>query len=110
VGFPRQYYDKLSKPASIPRLSGGHLWADEANKCFYQFGGEYPEGSSPRDFGIWTYDVILNQWNNTEFKSSDKNWQRPSFGAGAHVESRGLGFYYGGWVSARRTRFMLNKH
>lgn len=100
-GYPRQY-SNLSKPANIPRLSGGHLWADEVNKCFYQFGGEFLE-SSASDFGLWTYDVILNQWNSTKFVSSEKNLQRPAFGAGAHSESRGLGFYYGGWVSNKTT-------
>jgi hypothetical protein len=102
VGFPNQYAN-LSKPANIPSLSGGYLWADEVNKCFYQFGGEVPEGTNPKDFGIWTYDVILDQWNSTSYVSSEKVWQRPSFGAGTQVESRGLGFYYGGWVNNRTT-------
>jgi hypothetical protein len=30
-------------------------------------------------------------------------WQRPSYGAGTQVESSGLGFYYGGWISSRST-------
>lgn len=79
------------------------MWADELNKCFYQFGGEYLEGDSPKDFSISTYDVILNQWNSTNYKSSDASLKRPSYGAGTQVESRGLGFYYGGWVSNRTT-------
>jgi hypothetical protein len=102
VGFPRQYAN-LSKPASVPSLSGAYLWADEVNKCFYQFGGAFPGTDTPKDFGMWTYDVILNQWNTTAYISSDKNWQRPAYGAGAQIESRGLGFYYGGWLSNRTT-------
>jgi hypothetical protein len=78
------------------------LWSDEVNKCFYQFGGEYPEGT-PKDFSMYTYDVLLNQWNTTNYVSSEKVWQRPSFGAGAQVDSRGLGFYYGGWINQRTT-------
>jgi hypothetical protein len=102
VGFPAQH-SNLSKPASVPSLSGGILWADEVNKCFYQFGGAYQDGDSPKDFGMWTYDVVLNQWNTTSYVSSDKNLLRPAFGAGTQVDSRGLGFYYGGWLSNRTT-------
>jgi hypothetical protein len=101
AGFPIQ--SNLSKPTNITSLSGGYLWADELNKCFYQFGGEFPEGDSPKDFSISTYDVILNQWNSTSYKSSDPTLKRPSYGAGTQVESRGFGFYYGGWVSNRTT-------
>jgi hypothetical protein len=102
VGFPVQY-SNLSKPASVPSLSGGYLWADEVNKCFYQFGGAFQDGDSPTDFSMWTYDVILNIWNSTKYVSSDKNWERPAYGAGAQVDSRGLGFYYGGWLNNRTT-------
>lgn len=102
VGFPMQHAN-LSKPANIPSLSGAYLWADEVNKCFYQFGGEFAEGDTPKDFSIWTYDVLLNQWNSTNYVTSEKIWQRSSYGAGAQAESRGLGFYYGGWVSNRTT-------
>ncbi|CAG5182209.1 uncharacterized protein ALTATR162_LOCUS10046 [Alternaria atra] len=98
TGMPEQ--KAYSKPGNIPSLSGGYTWADNTNKCFYQFGGEYAAGASPMDFGIWTYDVLLNQWNSTE-TTGDKNLQRVSFGAGTQVESRGLGFYFGGWLSNR---------
>ncbi|KAF1839262.1 hypothetical protein BDW02DRAFT_585319 [Decorospora gaudefroyi] len=102
TGMPSQHAN-LSKPGNIPSVSGGYLWADDTNKCFYQFGGEYPEGVSPTDvFSMWTYDVPLNQWNATDTKG-DKSLQRVSFGAGTQVESRGLGFYLGGWLSNRST-------
>ena len=87
----------------MPSVSGGYLWADEVNKCFYQIGGEYAPGASPTDFSMWTYDVILDQWNTTKYTSTDRSLQRVSFGAGTQVESRGLGFYYGGWLNDRTT-------
>ncbi|KAI4700013.1 hypothetical protein J4E81_004047 [Alternaria sp. BMP 2799] len=54
------------------------------------------------DFSMWTYDVLLNQWNTTE-TIGEKNPQRVSYGAGTQVESRGLGFYFGGWLSNKTT-------
>lgn len=72
------------------------------NKCFYSVGGEFPDGN-PKDFNIYTFDILLNQWNATDYKSSDRNWQRPAYGAGAQVESRGMGYLYGGWISNRTT-------
>lgn len=97
--MPLQYAN-LSKPGNIPSLSGAYIWADNTNKCFYQFGGEQPEGVSPTDFSMSTYDVLLNQWNSTDTQG-DKTIQRVSFGAGTQVEALGLGFYFGGWLSNR---------
>ncbi|KNG52324.1 galactose oxidase kelch beta-propeller [Stemphylium lycopersici] len=101
AGMPAQSAN-LSKPGNIPSVSGGYAWADDTNKCFYSFGGEYPQGVSPTDFSMWTYDVLLNQWNSTD-TSGEKDIQRVSFGAGTQVEERGLGFYFGGWVSNQTT-------
>ncbi|KAF1940761.1 hypothetical protein EJ02DRAFT_423610 [Clathrospora elynae] len=101
AAMPRQFAN-LSKPGNVPSLSGGYIWADNTNKCFYQFGGEYPDGVSPMDFSMWTYDVLLNQWNDT-VTSGDETLQRVSFGAGTQLESRGLGFYFGGWLSSQTT-------
>jgi len=100
AGMPMQ--SAYSKPGHIPTVSGGYTWADETNKCFYQFGGEFAPGTSPMDFSMWTYDVLLNQWNTTE-TIGEKNPQRVSYGAGTQVESRGLGFYFGGWLSNKTT-------
>ncbi|KAI4954308.1 hypothetical protein J4E91_002020 [Alternaria rosae] len=100
AGMPMQ--SAYSKPGHIPTVSGGYTWADETNKCFYQFGGEFAPGTSPMDFSMWTYDVLLNQWNTTE-TIGDKDPQRVSYGAGTQVESRGLGFYFGGWLSNKTT-------
>lgn len=93
----------LSKPGNIPNVQGGYIWADQTNKCFYQVGGEYPPGVSPTDFSLWTYDIILDQWNSTNYKTSSKTLQRVSYGAGTQVESRGVGFYFGGWQNERTT-------
>jgi hypothetical protein len=95
--MPSQY-SNLSKPGNIPSVEGAFTWSDNTNKCFYQFGGQYPEGVSPTEFSMWTYDVPLNQWNITTTRG-DKDIQRVAFGAGTQVESRGLGFYFGGWLS-----------
>jgi hypothetical protein len=88
--MPSQYAN-LSKPGNVPSVSGAYTWSDNTNKCFYQFGGQYPEGVSPTEFGMWTYDVPLNQWNITTTKG-ERDIQRVAFGAGTQVESRGLGF------------------
>jgi hypothetical protein len=98
LGQPPQYAN-LSKPTNIPSTSGGVLWPDEVNKCFYQFGGEFTAGS-PTDFEMWTYDVLLDRWNQTEYQPSGVYpVHRASYGAGTHIEDLGLGFYFGGWMS-----------
>jgi hypothetical protein len=102
TGFPTQH-SNLSKPANVPSLLGGYNWADQTNKAFYQFGGEFPTGASPTDFGSWTYDVVLNQWNQTALKTSDKDLQRVSYGAGTQSDESGLGFYFGGYVNGQTT-------
>jgi hypothetical protein len=76
-------------------VSGGVLWADEVNKCFYLYGGEFQE--APQEFSFWTYDTILNQWNETDFESNDNSLQRVSFGAGTQIEELGRGYYFGGY-------------
>ncbi|KAF2625397.1 hypothetical protein BU25DRAFT_372530 [Macroventuria anomochaeta] len=98
LGQPYQYAN-LSKPAEIPSVSGGILWPDEVNKCFYQFGGAFTNGT-PSEDRMWTYDVLLDQWNQTNPKNTGVSpTQRVAYGAGTHIESLGLGFYFGGWKS-----------
>jgi hypothetical protein len=97
-GLPYQYAN-LSKPADIPSVSGGILWPDEVNKCFYQFGGAFTNGT-PTDFSMWSYDVLLNQWNQTANKTSGVSAiSRVAYGAGTHIEDLGLGYYFGGYRS-----------
>lgn len=96
IGMPQQYAN-LTKNSTVPSVSGGILWADEVNKCFYLYGGEYQ--STPADFSFWTYDTALNQWNETDYTSNVNSIQRVSYGAGTQVQELGLGFYYGGWIN-----------
>jgi|SRR5690242_5372977 len=98
LGQPYQYAN-LSKPSDVPSVSGGILWPDEVNKCFYQFGGAFTNGT-PTDFAMWTYDVILDQWNQTDNKAVGVSaTHRVAYGAGTHIEGLGLGFYFGGYKS-----------
>jgi hypothetical protein len=95
-----QLHANLSKNGSIPSVSGGVLWADNVNKRFYLFGGEYYQ-TPPSSYNILSYDVINNQWDslgppNTPLSSV-------SFGAGVSISERGEGYYYGGWVSNATT-------
>jgi len=85
-GMPTQYAN-LSKNSSIPDVAGGILWADEVNKIFYLYGGEF--SSTPQDFQLWGYDVILNQWNLSA--PSDTPVERLSYGAGVAVNELALG-------------------
>src|SRR5690349_12999052 len=100
--MPNQYAN-LSKASEVPSVSGGILWADEVNKCFYLYGGEYQ--GNPADFTFWAYDTILNQWNETKYKSNVNvnSIQRASYGAGTQLNELGLGFYYGGWTNNHTT-------
>lgn len=81
----------------MPSVAGGILWADEVNKCFYLFGGEFQ--TTPEDFSFWTYDTVLNQWNETSPKDDDGSIKRVSYGAGTQIEELGRGYYYGGWMN-----------
>ena len=92
-----QQYANLTKNSTVPSVSGGILWADEINKCFYQFGGEFQ--NNPEDFSFWIYDTALNQWNTTVPQSNVNSLQRVSFGAGTEIAELGQGFYYGGWMN-----------
>lgn len=96
VGMPVSYAN-LTKNATVPSVSGGFLWSDEVNKCFYLFGGEFQ--NNPSDFSFWAYDTILNQWNESEYTSNANSLQRVAYGAGTQAEELGYGFYYGGWMN-----------
>jgi hypothetical protein len=94
--MPYQYAN-LTKDSNIPSVSGGILWADQVNKCFHLFGGEFQ--GNPEDFSFWTYDTFLQQWNETTPNTDDNSIQRVSFGAGTQIEELGRGYYLGGWVN-----------
>lgn len=95
-GMPEQFAN-LTKNSTVPSVSGGVLWADNVNKCFYQFGGEYQ--SDPTDFSFWTYDTRLNQWNESSPKSNVASLSRVAHGAGTQVEDYGYGYYLGGYIN-----------
>lgn len=88
-------YANLTKNSSIPDVAGGVLWADEINKVFWLYGGEF--SSVPQDFQLWGYDTILNQWNQSSADSTDVN--RVAYGAGVGVSERAEGYYYGGYLN-----------
>lgn len=93
-----QLYSNLSKNSTVPDVSGGILWADEVNKIFYQYGGEFQ--GSPEDFSLWAYDIILDQWNQTSTSSAQQsNIQRVAWGSGVAVNEIAMGYYLGGWLS-----------
>jgi hypothetical protein len=94
-GMPQQF-PNLTKPADVPVVHGGVLWPDPVNKWLHLYGGEYTEGS-PDSFTLWSYDIIANSWKTTPVKNLQIS--RVSYGAGATDESRGVGYYYGGWLS-----------
>lgn len=88
-------YANFTKNSSVPDVAGGVLWADEVNKIFYLYGGEF--SGVPQSFQLWGYDTILNQWNLSTTPTTDV--QRVSYGAGVAVSQRAEGYYYGGYLN-----------
>jgi hypothetical protein len=93
-----QLYANLSKNASIPSVSGGILWADDVNKMFHLFGGEYTQNPT-NDFSLYSYDAINDYWT-TPSRAPPPSIQGVSYGAGIAVSEKGEGYYYGGWLSS----------
>ncbi|KAE9979937.1 hypothetical protein EG327_006845 [Venturia inaequalis] len=94
-GMPKQYAN-LTKPSTVPDVSGGILWADEVNKFFFQFGGEF-QGTAQSFDALPYYDALYDRWDTTD-TPGDLN--RVSFGAGVAVNERAEGYYLGGWMSS----------
>ncbi|KAI1857621.1 uncharacterized protein JN550_013133 [Neoarthrinium moseri] len=94
-GMP-QLYSNLSKNATIPSVNGGILWADDVNKKFYLFGGEYYQ-TPPNELALYEYDTLNNDWNIIQNPPLSLN--SPSYGAGVSVSDLGEAYYYGGWLS-----------
>jgi hypothetical protein len=93
-----QLYANLTKNASIPSVSGGTLWADNINKRFYLFAGEYYQQPPPPQFTLWSFDAIYNTWESFGSPAQD-DIAGVSYGAGVSVSETGEGYYYGGWKS-----------
>lgn len=96
-GMP-QLYANLTKNSSIPSVSGGILWADNVNKRFYLFGGEYYLDPPAPSFSLFSFDALANQWDNFGIPTQT-SIKSVSFGAGVAISERGEGYYYGGWLS-----------
>jgi hypothetical protein len=96
VGVP-QLYANGSKNATIPDVSGGVLWADDVNKRFYSYGGDYSGGISPNRANLLSYDVIYNQWES--FGAPNMPINTVSWGAGVGISDIGQGYIMGGWLS-----------
>jgi hypothetical protein len=93
-------FANLSKPANVPSVQGGILWADTVNKLFYLYGGEFNWTTPPpAQYQLWMYDTFYNTWNVTPSSIASSGIESVSFGAGTVIDDRALGFYYGGWLS-----------
>jgi hypothetical protein len=99
-GGEPQLYANLSKNGTIPDMVGGVLWADDINKRFYLFGGEYYQ-TPTADFILLSYDVINDNWDS--FGPPSTAIIAPAWGAGVSISERGEGYYYGGWNSNTTT-------
>jgi hypothetical protein len=91
-----QLYANLSKNATIPSVNGGVLWADDVNKKFYLFGGEYYQ-TPPNALTLYSYDTLYDNWN--ILNQPPSTIYGVSYGAGVSVPELGQGYYYGGWIS-----------
>lgn len=90
-------YANLSKNSTVPDVAGGILWADEVNKVFWLYGGEY--STTPSEFKLWGYDVLLNQWNVSSAPSTAASAiKRVAYGAGTTLSENG--YYYGGYLNS----------
>jgi len=90
-------YDNLTKTSNVPSTSGGALWPDTVNKRLFLYGGEYQ--NSPQGFSMWNYDVIYDNWTAMAPDTTQSGIQGASFGASYAAQDKGIGYYYGGWVS-----------
>lgn len=91
-----QLYANLSKNATIPSVNGGTLWADDVNKKFYLFGGEYYQ-TPPSALALYAYDTLYDEWD--IINNPPPSLYGVSYGAGVSVSELGQAFYYGGWMS-----------
>jgi hypothetical protein len=93
-----QLYANLTKNSTIPSVNGGTLWADDINKRFYLFGGEYHQQPPSHEFTLWSFDTIYQKWESFGSPAEDEIGA-VSYGAGVSVAETGVGYYYGGWMS-----------
>ncbi|KAF3920825.1 hypothetical protein ABW20_dc0110409 [Dactylellina cionopaga] len=87
----------LSKPATVPSLTGAALWADETNQKLYLYGGKFTIGQTV-PFQLWIYDALYDNWYPANSSSSNLDVSRIYNGASTVAEDQALGFYLGGWI------------
>ncbi|KAF1931535.1 uncharacterized protein M421DRAFT_89835 [Didymella exigua CBS 183.55] len=88
----------FGQDVEVPSVSGGFLWADNVNKMFYLYGGEYIEVTDVKPFTkFWYFDVLDNTWKQTTQIQSDISW--PAFGSGTIDYAKGIGYYYGDYLN-----------
>lgn len=91
-----QLYANLSKNSTIPDVSGGVLWADEVNKRFYLYGGDY-FNIIPTTQNLLSYDILYDQWE--YFGVPNSPVQSVSWAGGVGVSELAKGYTLGGWMS-----------
>ncbi|ORX92787.1 hypothetical protein BCR34DRAFT_647580 [Clohesyomyces aquaticus] len=82
------------KPATVPSLAGGTLWADEINGRFYAFGGYFPE-HTPSPFETWTHDELTGSW--TKVRTEGNQMAYVAHGMSAVSSDSGIAYYLGGY-------------
>ncbi|EPS39852.1 hypothetical protein H072_6347 [Dactylellina haptotyla CBS 200.50] len=101
VGQPPLVTTLRQKPADVPSLAGGVLWADTVNKKLFLYGGQFTN-EQPVPFDLWMYDTLYDTWQVMNQSSTGDVGQisRAFNGAGTAVDRLGLGYYLGGWVGS----------
>jgi hypothetical protein len=56
---------------------------------------------------MWYYDIVYNTWNVSN--TAAKDIHRAAWGAGTTAQDRGLGFYYGGWLSNKSVPYYASE-
>ncbi|KAK6338638.1 hypothetical protein TWF696_009449 [Orbilia brochopaga] len=107
LGMPPLQANLKPKPANVPIVAGGALWADATNKKMYLYGGKFTN-AQPVPFDLWVYDALYDSWdvvNQTGVATGNGNGNGNGFnvariynGASTVVERLGMGYYLGGWV------------
>jgi hypothetical protein len=86
-------FNNLTINGTVPSVSHGCLWADKVNKALYLYGGEFQ--TTPTDLALWTYDILLDQWNAT---TPGDDVVGTSYGLRAVDTERGVGYQLGGYI------------
>ncbi|EAA28598.1 hypothetical protein GE21DRAFT_4679 [Neurospora crassa] len=107
-GMPPLLSTSPPKNSSVPSVHGAALWADQLNKRLYLFGGEPPPSLPTSNYylpSLWSFDAVSEGWGLVAPKNNPNQVKIDgvSYGAGASVEERGEGYYFGGWITDSST-------